>query len=124
MLETFLAPRLQILQGHEHMVFQQTAATAHAARISTAVLRGLFPQRLISRYGDVPWPPRSPDLSSPDFFIWGYLKCKVFDSRPAKVNGLKTRIRELDSITEDNLQEVMRNSSISIQQYIQRNGAH
>jgi len=69
MLETFLAPRLQILQGHEHMVLQQTAATAHAARISTAVLRGLFPQRLISRYRYLPWPPRLPDLSAPHSFL-------------------------------------------------------
>jgi len=28
-----------------------------------------FPQRVISRFGDVPWPPRSPDLTAPDFFF-------------------------------------------------------
>jgi hypothetical protein len=34
-----------------------------------ACLRQLFPGRLISRYGDLPWPPRSPDLAAPDCFM-------------------------------------------------------
>jgi hypothetical protein len=41
-------------------------------------LRRLFPQPVISRFGDVPWPLRSPDLTSPDFFLWAYLKSKVY----------------------------------------------
>jgi hypothetical protein len=69
MLETFLTPCLEMLQGHEHMWFQQDGATVPTVRISMAVLHGLFPQRLISHYGDVPWPPHSPDLSVPDFFL-------------------------------------------------------
>jgi len=36
--------------------------------ISIAALRRLFPQRVISRFGDVPRPPRSQDLTAPDFF--------------------------------------------------------
>jgi hypothetical protein len=85
----------------------------------------LFPQRLISRYGDVPWPPRSPDLSAPDFFLWGYLKSKVFGSRPAKLNELKLRTRdEIGNITDDMLQLVMRSFSIRVHRCVQRNGAH
>jgi len=49
-------------------------ATVHTAVISIAALRRLFPQRVISRFGDLPWPPRSPDLTAPDFFLWGCLK--------------------------------------------------
>jgi hypothetical protein len=40
--------------------------------ISIAAFRRLFPQRVISRFGDVPWPPLSPELTAPDFFPWGY----------------------------------------------------
>jgi len=43
-------------------------AMAHTAVISIAALRRFFPQRVISRFGDVPWPPRSPDLTAPTFF--------------------------------------------------------
>ena len=38
--------------------------------ISIAALRRLFPQWVISRFGDVPWPPRSPDLTASDFFFF------------------------------------------------------
>jgi len=44
-------------------------ATAHAAVISIAALCRLFPQLVISRFGDVPWPPRSPDPTAPEFFL-------------------------------------------------------
>jgi hypothetical protein len=27
---------------------------------------------LISRFGDIAWPARSPDLTVPDFFLWGF----------------------------------------------------
>jgi hypothetical protein len=49
--------------------FQQDGATCHTARESVACLRQLFPGRLIYRYGDLPWPPRYPDLAAPDFFM-------------------------------------------------------
>jgi hypothetical protein len=48
--------------------FQQDSATAHTALISMAAFRHFFPQRVISRFIDVTWPLRSPDLTAPDFF--------------------------------------------------------
>jgi hypothetical protein len=36
------------------------------------------------------WPPRSQDLVSCDFFLWGYIKDRVFVSPlPVNVNDLK-----------------------------------
>ncbi|RZC40672.1 DDE 3 domain containing protein [Asbolus verrucosus] len=32
--------------------------------------------------GPIKWPARSPDLTSPDFFLWGYLKDKVYQQVP------------------------------------------
>ena len=34
------------------------------------ILEPLFPDRLISRRSDFPYPPRSPDLTPPDFYLW------------------------------------------------------
>jgi hypothetical protein len=51
--------------------FQQGGATAHKAHMSMAVLDDVFADRIISK---TIWPPRSPDLSPPDFFLWGALK--------------------------------------------------
>ena len=59
--------------SRDNMV-QQDGATAHTANISMNSLRQQFPGRLISRFGDIHWPSRSPDLPVLDFFLWGYLK--------------------------------------------------
>ena len=37
--------------------------------------------------------PCSPDLTSPDFFLWGYIKNVVFAQRPTTRKGLMERIR-------------------------------
>jgi len=63
MINEFLAPKLP---PNHNLWFQQDGATAHRAVISMAALRLLFPQRVISRFGDVP--TRSPDLTALDFF--------------------------------------------------------
>jgi hypothetical protein len=79
MLCNFLRPQLQSLQVNmEEMWFQQDGATAHTARASMTVVRQMFLQHVVSCFGNVPWPPRSPDLSACDFFLWGYLKSKVY----------------------------------------------
>jgi len=51
--------------------FQQDGVTAHTANESTAIVRNMFPGHLISRFGDMPWPPRSLDLSTCDSFSLG-----------------------------------------------------
>ena len=80
--------------------------------ISKAALRLLFPQWAISRFGDVPSPPRSPDIRAPDFFfLWGYLKGKVYSRRPLDLNALKQAVRDaFVNISEEKHRAVMRNS--------------
>ncbi|KAJ9597608.1 hypothetical protein L9F63_011534 [Diploptera punctata] len=84
-------------------------ATSHTANVSMGLLRLAFPGRLISKNGDIPWPPRSPDLTVPDFFLWGYLKCKVFEENaPRTKEDLKERIRqEINNIPLQMLQNAM-----------------
>ena len=83
MLQNFVEPELcQCNVEYHNLWFQQDGATVHTANISMVTLRGLFPGRVISRRGDVEWPPRSPDLNACDFFLWDYLKSKVYENRP------------------------------------------
>jgi hypothetical protein len=37
-------------------------------------------------------PPRSPDLTPPDYFLWGYLKLVVYSNRPLTIEDLKQNI--------------------------------
>jgi len=78
MINEILSPNLPPNNGT--LWFQLDGAMAHMAVISIAALRRLFPQRVISRFSDVLWPPRSPDLTAPDFFSVGVIrkvKCTV-----------------------------------------------
>jgi hypothetical protein len=47
------------------------------------------PGRIISRFGDIAWPARSPDLSAPDYFLWGHLQGKVYANKPGTLGELK-----------------------------------
>jgi len=49
------------------------------------------------------WPPRSPDLTPCDFFLWGYLKERVYvPPLPADLDELTNRITAaVKSVTED-----------------------
>jgi len=123
MINEFLSPNLPPNNGT--LWFQQDGATAHTAVISISALRRLSPQWVISRFGDVSWPPRSPDLTSPNFFLWGYLKSKVYSNRPTDLHALKENIREeIAKHSEKILQAVMRSFVTRVHLYIEGGGGH
>jgi len=91
----------QKLPPNHNLWFRQDDARAQMTVISMAVLRCLFLQQVISHFGDVSRPPHSPDLAAPDFFLWGYLKSKVYSSHPIDLNALKQTSRdEITNISE------------------------
>jgi hypothetical protein len=93
MLEKFLWPILE--EFHlEDFWFQQAGATAHTARRLVRILRDLFPSQLSPLRGDIGWPACSPDLTTCDIFLWGYLKAEVYKHWPRTLKALKNAIRE------------------------------
>jgi hypothetical protein len=54
------------------------------------------------------WPPRSPDLIPFDFFLWGYIKDRVYvPPLPVSLNELKQHITiAVASVDEDMLRSV------------------
>ena len=75
----------------DNMWFQQDGATCHTPH-ATDILHERFEDMIISRGGDVNWPPRSCDLTSLDFFLWGYLKSQVYTNKPQTIDALKVNI--------------------------------
>jgi hypothetical protein len=65
-----------------------------------ALLRESFPGRIILSFEDINWPPRSPDLTAPDFFLWGYLKPQVYATKPRNIQelneGIIAAVREIN----------------------------
>ncbi|GFG33206.1 hypothetical protein Cfor_02512, partial [Coptotermes formosanus] len=56
----------------------------------------------------LPWPPRSPDLTPCDFFLWGFVKGSVYvPPLPVSLTELRDRITHaLQTITADMLHRV------------------
>ena len=70
-------------------------------------------------------PPRSPDLSACDFFLWGYLKSKVYVQKPRTVDDLKVSIREeIATVPQEMLVIVIQSSEESLRTCVRQEGRH
>ena len=52
-----------------------------------------FPERWMGRGSPtMPWPPRSPDITPCDFFLWGFVKSQVYREPVQDIADLKQKI--------------------------------
>lgn len=63
MRDHFKRPRPIITEDRCDRKMQDDGATCHTSNVTLPVVKEIFPNKLISRRGDIPWPPRSPDLA-------------------------------------------------------------
>jgi len=96
MLQLWLMPQLQ--EGSEDFIFQQDGAPPHIHFHICAHLIANLPSRWIGRpsHNDSPlliWPPRTPDLTPCDFFLWAYIKDRLYMApMPRDLPQLRQRI--------------------------------
>ncbi|GBO12322.1 hypothetical protein AVEN_164676-1 [Araneus ventricosus] len=84
------------------VIFQQGGAPPHYDNIVREFLDTTFPQRWIGRGAVMAWPPRSPDITPLDFYLWGYVKQHAYSERINDINNLKQRITDvIHSVTPD-----------------------
>ena len=92
---------------------QQDGATCHTSNVSMREIESFFQDRIISKNL---WPPRSPDLTPADSFLWGLLKGKVYKNTPRTIEQLKDAIRqEIQADNVDTLGKVFQNLEKRIQ---------
>ncbi|GBL91398.1 hypothetical protein AVEN_136910-1 [Araneus ventricosus] len=72
--------------------FQHDGAPPHKVSSVQQYIRDTFQQQVIGYDGCVEWPPRSPDLNPLDFFLWGYIKQRVYATPPPTLQELRNRI--------------------------------
>lgn len=109
---------IELTQGY----FQQDGATCHTSNKSMEHVTSFFADRIITK--DL-WPPRSPDLTSPDFFLWGYLKGRVYKNRPRTIAELREGIsEEINNIGEDTLLKTSQNMVKRVQLCLDADGGH
>jgi len=123
MLEFYVAPQLEEFQPW--IIFQQDSAPPHWGSHVRLFLDATFPNRWIGRDGPTPWPPRSPDITPFDFFLWGYVKDKVFSTPVPDITNLKVRITDaFAAITEDMLENTRRENDYRLDVLRATKGAH
>ena len=101
LLRNQIVPAIQALKGDdfENIWFQQDGAPAHYGVNVRQYLNETFFERWIGRRGTVEWAPRSPDLTPLDYFLWGYLKDRVYRNNPQNLEELSRRIvQEINAI--------------------------
>ncbi|GFW23693.1 uncharacterized protein TNCV_2032361 [Trichonephila clavipes] len=124
MITNFFIPELNNHDVQE-LWFQQDGATCHTACATIDLLKDLFGERLISRFGPVNWPPRSCDLTPLDYFLWGYVKSLDYADKPQTLVHLEDNIRRvIADIRSQMLEKVIENWTSRLDYIRASRGSH
>lgn len=104
--------------------YQMDGAPPHNTRIVGETLDQMFEDRWIANNGPFLWPPRSPDLNPLDFFVWGYIKNKVYSDPVTTKDNMIDRIRRaFQSITPEMIKKATQSNLMKrIQKCLEVNG--
>ena len=88
-----------------------------------------LPQKWIgrgnSRDTNIPWPARSPDLTPMDFFVWGFIKSKVYVRNYENMTHLEALIVvAFQEFTAEMVSSIFKNMEKRLKLIIQRQGGH
>jgi hypothetical protein len=90
MLHVAVAVNAPATSRQANVVFQHVGVAPHIHSELTTFLTWQLPEEWIDRGGSTSWPPRSPSLTSLNFFPWNLVKILPV---PVTLNNLKDRIR-------------------------------
>lgn len=107
----------------QNMWFMQDGCPAHFHINVRTTLVAMFGEQWIGRGGPVPWPPRSPDMTVMDYWLWGHLKDRVYRTAPTTREDMKTRIRrECQQLSEEDVKRAVNNMGRRLQKCQEEEG--
>jgi hypothetical protein len=113
---------ISLLNEERFCCLQQDGVTSHTVNSTMEMLKQFFNDRIISKNLR---PPRSPDLSPPDYFLWGYLKQVVYSYRPQTIEDLKQNTEvAISNISKETLKKVVRNMVTRVNTCYAENDGH
>lgn len=118
---------LNVIPANEqqNMWFMQDGCPAHFSINVRQSLVAMFGEQWIGRGGPVEWPPRSPDMTVLDFWLWGYLKEKVYRTAPTTREDMKDRIRrECQLLGEEEVKRAVQNTYTRLEKCLEVQGRH
>lgn len=123
MLQNNVLPALNAL-GLNNIIFQHDGAPPHFTVDVREWLDITF-DTWIGRGGDLAWPARSPNFNQLDFFLWSYIKNKVYQTQPANMDDLKQRIQDASQlVTPDMLLALQHSFRQRLNLTFEQNGGH
>ena len=81
-------------------------------------MKDVFGDHIIGVGHDVEWPPRSPDLTPCDFFLWGHLKNEAYKTPPTDLQESRNRIIQSATVLKNN-PEMIKNAMRSMKKRCQ-----
>jgi len=130
LLETWLIPQLRDRGLLHDVCLPHDGAPAHLALSVRDVLNEHFPCRWIGRGtptspAPLPWPPHSPDLTTPDNSFWGIIKGRVATRRYNNNEDLRRAVEDaFRTITPKMLRHMSQRTWRRIRLCVQHEGAH
>lgn len=125
LLQDLVFPSILNADGIFPSYFQHDGAPPHYGIGVREWLGEQLPGKWIGRRGPVEWPPRSPDLTPLDFYLWGHLKQIVYAESIRDLRHLEERIQHAcDQIAGDTLLHVQSEWLRRLQLCIARDGQH
>lgn len=127
MLREFVLPDLARLGYDPNQIwYMHDGAPAHATNTVRKFLTDNF-LAWIGRGDDttINWPPRSPDLTPMDFFVWGFIKNLVNQTQSENIHVLQNKIEEaMDNITVEMLENTHAEIEWRLKKCINVDGNH
>jgi hypothetical protein len=85
----------------KQLIFQQDGAPAHFQRSVREFLDEKLPKRWLGRRGSLcEFPPRSPDLTACDYWLWGYVKNRVY------AQGKFSSLQHLEAVVRSEMEAI------------------
>jgi len=125
MLRSSILPAIRALYENSDIFYQQDGAPARYHQDVGAFLDENLQRHWIGRRDTFEFPPRSPDLTSLDFYLWGTLKDVMYHKKPGMLEDLRAEIRvACVAIPINALSEVAQSTARHCNRCLAANGNH
>lgn len=112
---------------YRNLYYQQDGAPPHYGRQVREYLTERFGNQWIGCGGPVAWPPRSPDLTPLDFYLWGDIKRLVYTDEITSVTVLREKVVSAFDTVKTNvlvLRKLKANQRRRARLCLEREGGH
>ncbi|GBM40407.1 hypothetical protein AVEN_122627-1 [Araneus ventricosus] len=104
----------------------QDGTPPHIAQQVQELLRSHFEDdRVISRSSPTVWLSRSPDLNPRDFWLWGFLKDRVYEGNIRTLPELKASLTcHVSAIDRETLRTTIEHATVCFENVLDADGMH